>query len=301
MQQMNYHHLQYFYTIAREGSIVNASATLHVSPQTLSGQLATFEQYLGKPLFDRVGKRLQLNETGKLVYSYAEDIFSLGGELQRVLMNENLQQQFTFAVGVVDIIPKILAYDLLAPVMEPDHSLHLISQEAEFDTLIAELAVNRIDLVLSDRPLPPGSAVKAYNHFLGASGLTFYADKTTARRVKRHFPQSLHGEAMVVPGDKSSLKMNLMSWFDSLDIAPIIVAEIEDSALVKFFGQAGHGIFCTPTTIEEHVLKQYNVAVVGRTEQITERFYAISPERKLKHPSVAKVVASAVDLFQSDD
>lgn len=297
MQQLNYHHLQYFYAIAREGSIVNASAALHVSPQTLSGQLATFEEYLGKRLFDRVGKRLVLNETGKLVYGYAEDIFSLGGELQRVLVNETLNQQFTFVVGVVDVIPKILTYDLLAPVMKADNSLHLVSREAEFDTLIADLAVNKMDLIISDRPLPPGTAVKAYNHFLGASGLTFYADKANARRLRANFPASLHGEPLLMPGDKSSLKINLMSWCDSLDIAPVTVAEFEDSALMKFFGQAGHGVFCTPSTIEDHVLKQYNVRIIGRTEEITERFYAISPERKLKHPLVSQVMTTARTLF----
>lgn len=297
MQQLNYHHLQYFYAIAREGSIVKASAALHVSPQTLSGQLATFEEYLGKRLFDRVGKRLVLNETGKLVFSYAEDIFTLGGELQRVLVNETPSQQFTFVVGVVDVIPKILTYDLLSPVMAPDNSLHLVSREAEFDTLIADLAVNKIDLIISDRPLPPGTAVKAYNHFIGESGLTFYADKPNARRLQTNFPTSLHGEPLLVPGDKSSLKINLMSWFDSLDIAPVTVAEFEDSALMKFFGQAGHGVFCTPTTIEEHVLKQYSVRVIGRTREISERFYAISPERKLKHPLVSRVMATARELF----
>lgn len=297
MQQLNYHHLQYFYAIAREGSIVKASASLHVSPQTLSGQLATFEEYLGKRLFDRVGKRLVLNDTGKLVYSYAEDIFSLGGELQRVLINDNLSQQFTFAVGVVDVIPKILTFDLLSPVMEADNTLHLVCREAELDTLMADLAVNRIDLVISDRPLAPGTAVKAYNHFLGASGLTFYADQSTAKRLTRNFPLSLHGEPVLVPGDKSSLRINLMSWFDSLDITPVVVAEFEDSALMKFFGQAGHGVFCTPTTIEDHVLQQYNVRIIGRTDQVTERFYAISPERKLKHPLVSRVMATARALF----
>lgn len=297
MQQLNYHHLQYFYAIAREGSIVSAARTLHLSPQTLSGQLATFEEYLGKRLFDRIGKRLLLNDTGKLVYSYAEDIFSLGGELQRVMANDTFGQQLTFVVGVVDVIPKILSFDLLSPIMSSNSSLHLVSLEGELDSLLADLAVNKIDLVISDRPLPPGTAVKAYNHLLGASGLTFFGDASLARRLKSNFPNSLHGEPILAPGDKSSLKINLMSWFDSIDVTPRVVAEFDDSALMKVFGQAGHGVFCTPSTIEEHVLKQYNVKVIGRTRDVTEQFYAISPERKIKNPLVTEVLSTAQALF----
>lgn len=276
---------------------MKASELLHVSPQTLSGQLSTLEEYMGRPLFDRIGKRLVLNDLGKVVYSYADDIFRLGDELRHVLQNQNIGQRFTFAVGVVDVIPKILAFDLLSPAFDEEEKLHLLCHEGDFDSLMAELAINKIDIVISDRPLAPGSAVKAYNHFLGESGLTFYASKRSAKRLQREFPQSLDGEAFLVTGEKSSQKINLMSWFDSIDISPLIVAEFDDSALMKFFGQSGSGVFCTPTTIEAHVLKQYGVSVIGRTEDITERFYAISPERKLKHPLVSKVMKTAQSLF----
>ncbi len=297
MTQLNYHHLNYFFTIAREGSIVKAAEILHLSPQTLSGQLKTFEDYLGMQLFDRKGKRLLLNEMGRTVYSYAEDIFSLGLELQQALVSQDTSQRFVFTVGVVDVIPKILAFDLLSPAFVQEDNIRLISREGDFESLLADLAINKIDLIISDRPLPPGSAVRAYNHVLGESGLTFYAEKSRAKSLRSNFPQSVDGEPILLPCDKSSLKVTLSSWFEQLGINPTVVAEFDDSALMKFFGQSGYGVFCTPTTIEQHVLKQYKVDVIGRTEDVQERFYAISPERKLKHPSVKKVMDAASLMF----
>lgn len=297
MSQLNYHHLQYFFTIAREGSIVKASQKLHLTPQTLSGQLKTFESYLGVELFDRSGRRLQLNEMGRLVYGYAEDIFSLGTELQQTLRSQVVSQQFIFTVGIVDVIPKILAYDLLLPVFGGEDNIRLVSREGDFESLLADLAVGRMDLIISDRPLPPGSAVKAYNRMLGESGLTFFSTKTEARQLKAKFPESLDGQPFLLPGDGSSLKINLTSWFDMLNICPLVVADFDDSALMKFFGQSGTGAFCVPSTIEDHVLRQYKVSVIGRTGDIQERFYAISPERKIRHPGVKKVIDGAPKLF----
>jgi LysR family transcriptional activator of nhaA len=178
-----------------------------------------------------------------------------------------------------------------------DENIRLICKEGDFDSLLADLAINKIDLIISDRPLPPGSAVRAYNHSLGECGLTFYAEKSAAKTFESGFPQNLDTKPMLLPGDKSSLKISLTSWFEELNISPVVVAEFDDSALMKFFGQFGYGVFCTPSTIEEHVLKQYKVAVIGRTDDVKERFYAISPERKLKHPAVKKVIDVAIPLF----
>jgi len=297
MTQLNYHHLQYFFTIAREGSIVKAAERLHLSPQTLSGQLKTFEDYLGIQLFDRRGKRLLLNETGKTVYSYAEDIFSLGRELQQAINSGDSHHRFIFTVGIVDVIPKIMAFDLLSPTLNMKEKIQLISKEGSLEALLAELALNKIDLIISDRPLPPGSAVKAYSHALGESGLTFYAEKSLAQSLGADFPRNLDRQPMLLPGENSSQKVNLLSWLDANGINPTIVAEFDDSAQMKYFGQFGYGVFCTPTTIEPHVLQQYEVSVVGRTQEAKESFYAISPERKLEHPAVKQVIDVAKALF----
>lgn len=295
--QLNYKHLRYFFTIAREGSIVKAAEILHVSPQTISGQLTAFEEYLGFSLFDRIGKRLVLNEAGKLAFSYSEDIFSLGDELQQALNSQDHKQQFVFNIGVVDVIPKILASKILENGFELEGPIKLVCREGDFDTLLGEMALNRLDLILSDRPLAPGIPIKAYSHVLGESGLSFYAKKNEARVMKQGFPQSLDQQRFLICGDKSSQKINLQSWFDQESIAPNIVAEFDDSALMKYFGQSGHGVFSTPSIVESHVTNQYNVAVIGRTDAIKERFYAISPERKVKHPGVKILLEAATELF----
>jgi LysR family transcriptional activator of nhaA len=298
IQQLNYNHLRYFYSIAREGSIVKAAEVLHVSPQTISGQLTVFEDYLGMRLFDRKGKRLVLNDTGKLVYSYAEDIFTLGTELQQAIHSQDPGQTFVFTVGVIDVIPKILAASILENTFDMEGPIKLVCREGDFDSLMTELALNKIDLVLSDRPLAPGTAIKAYNHLLGESGISFYAGKSAAAKLNRDFPRSLDQYPFLICGDKSNQKINLQSWFEEEQINPIIVAEFDDSALMKFFGQSGYGIFSTPSIIEEHVTRQYEVSTIGRTTAIKERFYAISPERKVKHPGVKMLVESAQAIFK---
>ncbi len=297
MSQLNYHHLYYFYITAREGSIAKAAQCLHLTPQTVSGQLSIFENYLGFKLFDRKGKRLVLNETGKMTLSYAEDIFALGDELLHSLKTEGPGEQFIFAVGVTDVIPKILSFDFLRNSFEMNEAIRLICREGDFESLQADLALNKIDLILSDRPLTPGSNLKAYSHLLGESGISFYTSHTQANALQANFPYSLDQQAFLISSDKSSQKVSLSAWFNDLQIQPNIIAEFDDTALMKFFGQSAYGIFCTPTIIEQHVIKQYNVAVIGRTEDIKERYYAISPERKIKHPGVKFLLDASQDLF----
>ncbi len=299
MRQLNYKHLRYFYTIAREGSIVNAAKVLHVSPQTISGQLTDFESYLGVKLFDRIGKRLVLNESGKLVFGYAEDIFSLGDELQQSLNAIDLSSQFVFAVGVTDVIPKILASSVLDKAFDLEVPVKLVCREGDFDSMLGELALNRVDLILADRPITPGTPIRAYSHFLGESGLSFFARKKTANQLRKNFPHSLDKQRFLIGGEKSNQKINLQTWFDSEGIAPQIVAEFDDSALMKYFAQSGHGVFAAPRIIEQHVISQYDLAIVGSTDVVSERFYAISPERKVKHPGVKHLVTVAKQLFEA--
>ena len=297
-QQLNYRHLHYFYTTAREGSVAGAAELLHVSPQTISGQLGVFQDYLGVELFERKGKQLVMNDMGKMVYSYADDIFSLGAELRQSIQNKDTREQTHFAVGVTEVIPKILSVNILENCFKLDGSMKLVCREGDFDTMLSELALNKLDLVLTDRQLPPGIPIRAYSHFLGECGLTFYASKHTARRLKRRFPQSLHQQPFLICGDKSNQKINLRSWFEREEIAPLVVAECDDSALIKYFGQSDYGVFCTPSIIESHVMQQYNVAVIGRTDEVKEQFYAISPERKVKHPGVRQLLEATYDIFE---
>ena len=296
MKHLNYQHLYYFFMIVREGSIVKAAQALHLRPQTISGQLTQFESYIGRPLFDRKGKRLVLNQHGKVAYQYAEDIFSLGNELRHALGGDIATQQTTFTIGVTDIIPKILTFDLIETFLGPNHDNRVICREGDFDGLISELAMKRLDVVISDRPLTPGTAVKAYNHCLGEAGLTFYAHQKD-KYLTQNFPQSLDNQPFLICSDQSTQRLSLNSWFADLRIAPKIVAEFDDSALLKLFGQSGHGVFCTTSLIEAHVIQQYGVSVIGRTSDITERIYAISPERKLKHPHVKRLVSHAKQQF----
>lgn len=299
MKQLNYKHLRYFFTVAREGSIVKAAEVLHVSPQTISGQLTAFEDYLGIELFDRIGKRLILNTEGKLALNYAEDIFSLGEELQQSLQAHDLTKTFIFHVGITDVVPKILVATILETAYEIDGPVKLVCREGDYKTLLGELALNRIDLVISDRPLTTSIPIKAYNHLLGESGLSFYAKNKEAKKLKQEFPDCLDQYPFLISSDKSKQKNNLLNWFETINVAPEIVAEFDDSALMKYFGQLGHGVFCTPSIIEQHVCKQYDVKVIGRTDAVKERYYAISPERKMKHPGVRLLAETAERLFSS--
>jgi len=295
MTPLNYNHLYYFYAVATDGSIAKASARLHLTPQTISGQITSFEAQIGVDLFDRKGKRLRLSEMGRLIYNYAEEIFQLGDEIKSVLKTHQPAHWLTFTVGITDVIPKVLAYQLLNPALNMAEPVRLICNEGDQDSLLAKLAVNRLDLVLTDQPLPSGSHVKAYNHQLTESGFTFFATKQLASQCRKGFPQSLSGQPFLMQGKQAAITQHLSSWLDKHHVVPNIIAEFDDSALMKSFGQAGYGVFTGPTLIEKKIASQYNVKVVGRTDEFKEHYYAISPERKLKHPAIVEIVNAATE------
>jgi LysR family transcriptional regulator, transcriptional activator of nhaA len=293
MAQLNYHHLYYFYVTAREGSIAKAAHFLHLTPQTVSGQLSTFESYLGTPLFDRLGKRLILNPLGKLAYDYAEQIFASGHELLDMLMQKREQRIRTFTIGITDAVPKILAFDLLHNSSTKFDSTRFIYREGDFDSLCAELAINRLDLIIADRNLTPGSNVKAFSHVLGESSLSFFAPSGQAEQLIADFPYSLQQTGILLSGDKSSMKHNILAWFERLQINPKIVAEFDDSAMLKLFGQEGHGVFAAPTRIAAHICQRYNVSCIGETTELSERYYAICAERISQSEIVSDIFAQA--------
>jgi LysR family transcriptional regulator, transcriptional activator of nhaA len=293
MQWINYHHLLYFWMVAKEGSIADAAKRLRLSQPTISTQIRTLEEVLEVELFDRSGRRLVLTEAGRVAFRYAEEIFSLGREMLDVLHDRPTDRPLQMVVGVTYVIPKLIAYRLLAPALTLDNGLHVVCREDRFDRLLGQLARHELDLVLSDVPLGPEISVKAFNHLLGSCGITFFAAPALAQKYRRGFPKSLDRAPFLLPMQGSSVRRELDRWFDELDIRPEIVGQFDDSALLKVFGQSGVGVFAGPAAIEKEIKREYDVQIVGRAEGVQERFYAISVERRLKHPGVVAISEAA--------
>jgi len=293
MDHLNYSHLFYFWTVAKEGSIVKASEVLHITPQTISGQLKLLDAAIGARLFKRAGRGLTLSDTGRAAFQYADEIFELGSELAHVVRGGHSASQLILNVGITQSIPKLIAYKLIKPALSLEKPPRVVCHEASLPDLLSELAVHRLDLVFSDMPVPFGLNVRAYDHLLGESGVSFFATKRLARTYRQGFPESLNDAPLLLPSSTSALRRRLDSWLATLDLAPSTVAEFDDSALLKAFGQAGSGLFPGPTAIEAEIEAMYRVVVVGRVEAVRERFYAISPERKLKHPAVIAITEQA--------
>lgn len=293
MDWLNYHHLYYFWISAREGSIVKSSEKLFVSQPTISAQIKALEDSLGEKLFDRAGRRLVLNEAGHIAVKYAEDIFGLGKELRDTLKGRPSSKVPVLSVGISDSLSKLVAYRLLKPVLQGIDGIRLVCREDRTENLIAGLAAQKLDLLLTDAPLPSGSKVKAFNHLLGESDVSFFAAPELAAKFKRGFPGSLVGAPFLCPVEHTTLRRSLDRWLESKGIQPRIVGEFEDSALMKVFGQHGTGIFTGPTYVEAEIRNQYKVSLVGRTDGVKEQFYAISPERKVKQSAVAKILEAS--------
>lgn len=293
MRHLNYNHLLYFWTVAREGSITKATQSLHLTPQTISGQLKLLEEAVGEPLFNRVGRGLVMTETGHMVYQYADEIFTLGAELASRMKTGRVVVPAALAVGVVNSIPKLIASRILQPVLQSDIPVRLVCREGGLENLLSELAVHQLDIVLSDRPIPSGLSVKAFSHALGASDIAFFAKKGTTRQYQGNFPQSLDRAPVLLPTPDNPIRRALDDWFDRENISPTLIAEFEDSALMKVFGEAGNGIFPAPAAISDEVERMYQCRRIGPAIDVQERYYAISPERKLKHPAVVNIIEHA--------
>lgn len=290
---MNYKHLHYFWMVAHEGSIAKASEKLHITPQTISGQLSLLEERIGNTLFDKVGRGLQLTETGRLVLRYADEIFELGRELSDVLRGAPAVGPSEFIVGAASALPKTIVYKIIEPALHLPHDIRLTSREGPVDAMLADLAIHKVDMVLSDTPISNSVSVKAYNHLLGESGLTCFAAPQLAKAYKKHFPHSLNNAPMLLPTPQYAIRQLIDSWLHQQDIHPVICGEFDDSALMKSFGQAGMGAFFMSSAIEEEICSNFNVRVIVRIDDITQKYYAISAERKVKHPAVAAICESA--------
>jgi len=293
MEWLNYHHLLYFWTVAYEGGIAAASRKLGVGRPAISMQLKLLETFVGSPLFHRRGKHLTLTETGELVQRYADDIFRTGRELVDAVRGRPTGRPQRFRVGIADVMAKLVAFQLLLPAMEADENTVLECHEDEPNRLFAQLAVHDLDLVLSDIPVAPGLDVRAYNHVVGESTTTLFATPTLVRKLKNRFPASLDGIPFLMPSKAAAIRHSLEQWFEEQSLRPTVIGVFEDAALMKVFGQAGKGVFPGPTVVSDQICKNYNVRPLGHLPEVRERFYAISAERKIRHPGVARIVESA--------
>lgn len=293
MEWLNYHHLFYYWTVMREGSITAASEKLRLAQSTISVQLAKLEESLDVKLTQKVGRNLEPTDAGLLVLRYADEIFPLGREMMDSLKGVPVTGPWSLRVGIVDVVPKLVAQKLLAPINNLPEKVRLICHEGKDENLLAELAMHNLDVVLTDTPIRSGLSIKAYNHLLGECGVSFLGTQDLVEQLDGKFPYSLNNAPMLFPMVMSTLRGILDQWLDKMEIQPLIVGEFDDSALLKVFGQAGDGIFVAPTVIEKEVVQQYHVKVIGRTRDIKERFYAISVERIIKHPAVAAISEAA--------
>lgn len=293
MHWLNYHHLLYFWTAAREGSIAKACQRLHLTQPTVSGQIKSLERALKAKLFQRAGRSIALTETGRLVYRYADEIFAIGRELQDAVAGRATGRGLRLVVGVADTLPKLLIHRLLQPALDLEEPVELTCIDGDPDRLLAQLALHELDLVVSDYPANPRLGIKVFNHLLGDCGITFFATAPLARRYRRGFPGSLAGAPLLLPAGNAALRRSLDQWFDELGIRPAVRGEFSDSALLKAFGGRGEGLFVAPTAVENEVRRMYGVGIVGREERVRERFYAISAEKRLAHPAVLAITQAA--------
>jgi LysR family transcriptional activator of nhaA len=293
MGRLNYHHLLYFWTVAREGSVVRACSQLHLTQPTISGQIRALERAIGAKLFARAGRNLVLTDTGRTVFRYADEIFAMGRELAHTLAGHPSDQSLQLLVGVADTVPKEIAYQLLQPAMNLPEPIQVVCEHGQPDYLFGRLAVNALDVVLADAPVSPSTKIRAFNHLLGECGLSFMATPRLAAAYRRGFPQSLNGAPILLPAESTVFRRSIEQWFDAVGVRPRVRGQFTDPGLLKVFGQNGEGIFPVRTAVERETQRQYQVKLVGRVDSIRERFYAISVERKLKHPAVVSITAAA--------
>jgi len=290
---LNYHHLYYFWMVAKEGGITAAAKKLHLAQPTLSSQLQTLERAMGVKLFDRVGRGLVLSEMGQIVFRYADEIFVLGRELTDTLQGRPSQDSIRLIVGVPDVVPKFIVYQLLKPALKLAQPVHIVCYEGKLAALASELALHRLDVVLADAPLAPQLNIRAFNHLLGECTVSVFGTAALTKKYQPNFPASLDGAPMLMPTQNTTLRRTLEQWFDKHSIRPQVIHEFEDTAVLKVFGQAGEGLIVLPSVTERDVVEHYALKVLGRIPDITERYYAISIERKIKHPAVVAICDTA--------
>lgn len=296
-EALNYHHLRYFWAVVREGGITRASERLNVSQPAISAQLRELEVSLGARLYTRSGRTIVLTDVGRLTFQYADQIFGIGKELVEVVTGRAAPRPRALSIGIVDAVPKLIVYRLLEPALRLKPAVRVVCVEGKPDRLLADLAMHHLDLVLSDAPAPPSAKVKAYSHLLGESGVGFFG-VPSFRSLKRGFPESLATVPLLMPTESAPLRRSIDRWLENHRVTPNIVGEFEDSALMKVFGQKGLGLFPAPLALARDIKAQYGAELVGRLEGLQERAYALTVERRLKHPAAVAISESALALFR---
>lgn len=293
MHWLNYHHLLYFWMMAREGSVSRAAEKLHLSQPTISGQLRQLEKAVGTKLYERVGRELRLTDTGRLVFDYADEIFSTGQELMQRLRGGTGGRRLPFVIGIPDYLPKLVVYRLMKPVFELPEQPHVVCREGKVEDLLADLALHRIDVVLSDSQVGSQVGVKAFNHLLGQSGVSWAATTELCEKLRPGFPESIDSAPVLLPTQNTVLRRSIEQWFLDHDFAPQILAEIEDGALMKVFASEGLGVAPIINVVLEDARNQYGLHAIGEMDGVETQFFAISVERKVTHPALVAMVEAA--------
>ncbi len=289
MENLNYKHLHYFWVITKSGGVAKAGEQLHVTPQSISGQMRLLEAAIGGPLWRRAGRKLELTDTGHLVFDYADRLFTVGEELKDALRDRPSTTTSTFRVGVTGSVVKVVAYRMVAPALTLQPPPRLVCREGRFAELLALLSVHQLDLVISDRAMPSSMNVRGYNHLLVQGGMTFLATPAMAKRLRKGFPHSLNGAPLMLPGGDAAIRPKLLRWLDQHQIRPQILGDFDDTAVMKAFGQAGAGVFPMPSMVATEIAAQFHVAAVGSTDEVLHQVYAISGERRLTNAAVVAI------------
>jgi len=293
MDWLNYHHLFYFWTVAKAGTVSAAAEQLHLARPTVTAQIRELEKSVGQKLLQQKGRGLVLTEFGQQIFRYAEEIFSVGHELKEFVKTGQPGRQQKFRVGMPDVVPKLVAFELIRPALLGPEPPRIECYEGKLRDLLADLAIHRLDLVLSDSPAPTMFDINVYSHKLGECGLSILATQSMAKKYRKGFPNSLNSAPILLPTEHTAIRRSLDRWMEDRNVFPKIVAEFEDSALLKVFGQAGQGVFPVPTAIEDHVKKQYGVWVVGRIPEVLDTFYAISVEKRVQLEAAVRIMTQA--------
>jgi LysR family transcriptional activator of nhaA len=295
---LNFKHLRYYWMVAKTGSIAKAAEQLHLTAHAVSGQINEFEQTLGVELFRKAGRNIELTDAGRRILNYADTIFNTGDQLLDELREQITSRRRTLRIGIADAVPKVVAYRLIQPALNIDQAIRINCREGRLDLLLGELALHKLDVIIADRPMSPGSNVRAYNHLLGECGLTVFATSSLARQHKGQFPQKLDHAPFLIPGEDVAIQARLLRWFEEHQLRPTIVGEFDDGALMKAFGSAGAGFFVAPTAMQKDICLQHSVVAVGDIPTIVEQIYVITTERRLSDPAIIAMSQTAKnDIF----